>query len=287
MEEVTLSKRLTDTVKPLEEGETRVFKLIGAGKFDPVSKRAFFPTHTTCGVFNIYDKFEKDKARAKKVIKNIVGTETVLNEQGQYVQKEIIEDIDFNRQSVTIVRHTEHQKLICLSLCNENASNPFRDKKVKPLFEEVKDKEELQRLSEELDYDHLAGTIVREAIAGKGNEFKQLAISLGVYSDMKSSVQIIHDLKLKAKTHPKEVLRAGADWKVKMNIYATDAIDAGIIILFPDTREWRYIEADILVCDVKPGEVEFDRLIEYLVSNQAAKKHLIEVVNRAVYKIAA
>lgn len=283
MEEIEPSERLKKTVKPIQEGELRVFKLLNMPK-DANGKDKPIPGRTTCGVFKIYDKFEKNPNKRNKYLRNVSGTYTEVVE-GKPVTKEIVEDVDFNRMGFCVVKHTEPNKLMCLTMANENASNPFRDTSVNAWFYEVKPSVELAVQTEELDYDFEAARIVREAISDKTGKWKQLAKQLGINTDNPTD-QIFHDLKYKAKKEPKLIIRSGTDVKLKVQIYIKDAIGASVIMFFAEDREWKYIELDTLVCSVDPGKDENERLEEYLISNDKARNELIKVVND-LYKIAA
>lgn len=281
MEDNKPSERLQKTIKPLSPGEVRVFKLVNM-PIDPVTKKEkTIPGKTTCGTFKIFDKFDKKN----KYIRNVTGTWTEMVD-GKPVDREIVADIDFDRRGNCIVKHNEPNKLMCLTLADENLSNPFRNTSVAPMFYEVKPKEELAEKTEQLDYEYHAQTLVREAISGNKGNWKELAKSLGVNME-NSTDQIFHDLKVEAKKNPKKILRAGADLKTKLQIYIDDAVDLGLIMFYPEMREWMYIEKDEVICKVDPGQYEDDKLLEYLSSNNKAKNDLIKLVDNLIYKVAA
>ena len=281
MEDNKISERLLKLVKPLGPGEVRVFKLVNM-PVDPVTKKEKpIPGKTTCGTFKIYDKFDKQN----KYIRNITGTYTEMVD-GKPVVRETVGDIDFDRRGNCIVKYNEPNKLICLTLANENKSNPFRDPSVPPMFYEVKPKEETAQSREQLDYEYHAQTLVREAITGKHGGWKELAKSLEVNTSNQTD-RIFHDMLVVAKENPKKVLRAGGSLEVRLQIYIQDALDLGLIMFFGDDREWKYIDKDQVICKVDIGELEEEKLIKHLLSNSKSKNELLDAVNELLYKVAA
>jgi predicted regulator of amino acid metabolism with ACT domain len=285
MEQITPSPQLLAKVKRLKEGEIRIFRLLHAGTIDISTKKPIkCGSFTTTGEFVIYDKFEKEPAKMRKVLKNVTASHTVVK-NGEHVLEEVVEDITFSAgRGICIVNHTEYPKLVCLTLASENASNIFRDKKVRPIWEEVQPDKDLAKKNEELDYEFHAQVLVREAV--NDSKLRELAKKTGVFAEDKTSEQLLYDLKLKAKKEPKEILRAGGDTKIRTQIYIDDALFLGIIEFFEDTREWKYIEKNEVICKVDQGQFEDDRLVEYLVSTPKANTELITTINK-IYKQAA
>lgn len=285
MEEIKLSPRLLKSVKRVKEGEIRIFRLLKSTEKDPATGKPVRPAgFRTTGEFFIYDKFEDNPAHAKKVIKNITSTQMVLKD-GDYKSVEIVEDIDFDRSGTCIVKHTEHNKLVCLTLANENNTNKFRDKSVRAIWEEIMPEKNIAVQTEELNYIFHAGTMIKEATAK--NKLREMAIGAGVQNvDNKTSEQVMHDLLLKAKNSPKDILRSGSDLKIKYGIYITDAMALGLIDFWEEDREWKYAEVDTVICKVGESKDEKESLAEYLANNHKSGKELIEAVDR-IYRQAA
>ncbi len=270
-----LSRRLQ--VKPLDLGQVKVFRLIHAGKIDKAITNsdgspayAYNKSAHYTGYFTIFDNYEKDPTKKNKILKNVTGWSTEIKD-GKEVINEIIENIVFTGQGVCIVKHTEPNKLICLTRANENESNPFRDKRIPALWKELSVTEGRKVEIELADMSFDA-----ELIAMRGDiiEVKSICDKVGIKTKGKQTEDIRHDLRMFGKMNPREVLRNSKNIEAKVKIMFEDASALRLISFLDDTRNWIWEDDEAAICAVEIGKDPEEVLIDFLLKNKEASKRL-------------
>jgi hypothetical protein len=278
-----LSNRLK--VKPLKEGQVKIFKLVGSGDIDPATGQPRFNSGAHYeGYFTIHDKFEKDPTKRKKVLKNVTGTSTKV-ENGKDVVEEVVSPIDFNAKGLRIVKDDEYNTLVCLMRANENGSNPFRNPRVPSLWEEVEPEKGRQQIMDLMDLQLTAEMYAKTgnmkdiiALAKKLNETGDFAIIL----DNKDSDDIRFDMRRIARENPKEFMRYSKDKEMKIKILIEDAVSNLVISYDDDTKEWKWDEDGTSLLIVPAGKEPVKALCDFLDKNKEVNEKLLEIVNESM-----
>lgn len=269
-----LSSRLQ--VKPLKEGDLKVFKLCGSGQIDPHVKDEAsgknLPAHngggSFVGYFTIYDKFEPIASKRKKVLKNVTGTYFEPNKDtGKDEEREVMEDILFNSKGVCVVKHDEYPKLVCLTRANENASNPYRDKSKPAIWEEVDSAStQLKAIISDRDLAYEA-----ESIARKCDIKDAMVISKKLFNKVYPDPDDLRQALINAAiSNPKEFIRNSKDKEMRLKIQIADATRMRFLDM-NENEEWIWREndgRDVVLCPVEIGKEPYGVLIEYITANK-------------------
>jgi hypothetical protein len=278
-----LSNRLK--VKPLKEGQIKIFKLVGSGEIDPGTGQPRFNSGAHYeGYFTIHDKFEKDHTKRKKVLKNVTGTSTKVVD-GKEVVEEVVSPIDFNGKGLRIVKEDEYNTLVCLMRANENASNPFRNPRVPALWEEVEPEKGRQQVMDLMDLQLAAEMYAKSAdmkdvvaLAKKLNETGDFVIIL----DKRDAGDIRFDMRKIARENPKEFMRYSKDKEMKIKILIEDAVSNLVISYDEDAKEWIWDEDSSLLLKVEAGKEPLKALCAFLDKDKEANDKLLEIVNESM-----
>jgi hypothetical protein len=278
-----LSSRLK--VKPLKEGEVKLFRLVGTGKIDPMSGKPSVNSGATYkGHFTIYDRFESEESKRKKVLKNVIGTETRIDDKGKEYVREIIGDLEFNSNGVIIVKHEDYNLLQLLTRANENKSNKYRNPSKPALWEEVDPTPSDLKLIDKMDIEFEA-----ESFAKTG-DITLVTQVLGKIDpsmrNLKNPGDIRFALRKIARTNPKEVIRHGRDKELKIKILISEAIQYGILDYLDESREWHYCDSvkDSLIHQSEIGKDLETDFVEFLKKNSQVTKKLTEQLNSVLHE---
>jgi hypothetical protein len=262
--------------RPLKVGEIVVFRLLNAGRIDPATNEPAFNSGATFeGISTIYCPFDKTPTS----IKNIVGETIVTDNNGDQKVREVIGQVEFDGHGKIFINHTQPETYLFLSRDNRCATNPYRDKGVTPVWEEVipvNIKKETQFL---IDIEFDALKMVKSldtkgvlALAEKLSESRLIEVNLsGNIRDVRYEVEKF------CKVNPSEVIKAGKDSMSKIKLHIQDAINAREIEFVPELNEWIWSnktgEAKKIL-EVKPGYDEVETLADYLHKEEEKQKDL-------------
>lgn len=273
-----LSSRLK--VKPLKEGEVKLFRLVGTGKIDPMSgKPSVNSGGTFIGHFTIYDRFEPDESKRKKVLKNVVSTETRTDEKGHPYVHEIIGPLEFNSNGVIIVKHEDYNLLQLLSRANENKSNKYRNPSKPALWEEVDPTPSELNLIQLMDIKFEAHSFAK---TGDINQVIKVLTKIDPsMARLKNPQDIRYALRGYAETKPKEVIRYSNEKEMKLRILISEAIQYGILDYLDESREWHYCDSikDSLIHTGEVGKDPESDFVEFLKKNIKVTQKLTEQLN--------
>lgn len=283
---VELSPRLK--VKNLKPGQIKVFKLINVGKIDPTSNKAYRPAGAEyIGEFTIFDQFEKEDHKQLKVIRNVISRRPIVKPDGSQHVEEVVAPVEFDKTGFCIVHPDQYNLLVCLTRANENASNPFRKKSVPALWEEVQPTKTMIDNFQNLD---MALDAERIVIGLSMQDLQVMSKKLGAWTATKSSDALRYDLRILARSNPKEIIRCGTDRKLQMEIYVADAILANAIDFEEDTKRWIWSyeeEGKNIILTVGLGKEPKSELVNFLAGNKDASKKLIAFLNVKEEQVAA
>lgn len=235
---------LSPKLLPKELKKPKMYRLVNMGKLDystisevtnqPVVKRN--PFYISEGIETIYDKFEPDPAKRRKVIKNLVGTE-LKHKDGKTVLEEKIESIILVN-GIIIVQPEQYFTYLFMERSNNNKSNPFRDQSKPAVWEEVEEAKAAEEILKEEDLRHDAESIARTMSIEEARAYaKKLEIPGW---DKKGSDELRLDLRQRAKANARDFIKGSKDNRAKRKLQISDAKDYGIIAFDPDTNTWEW-----------------------------------------------
>jgi hypothetical protein len=287
-----LSKKLMDSVPVLRDGQFKVFRLVTSGHVDSrmqVTLRdspdevvetmitrnagAYFE-----GKFFIYDRYEPDPTKKKKVIMNVVGTELVTRD-GRTSIEDKAGAIEFDNSGQCIVNWMDYQKLVCMTLADENKSNPHRDPRVIPLWEEVPGLEkaaEATMINDDWETD--ARVIIKEADM-------DALVAIAIYNNIpipaegpaKYSV-LKNACMARAKAAPKDIIKGSLNVDLKMKVQIEDAVNFTTIKFDDIDNTWVFDDGKDgeVICKVGAVEDKYKAIFKAISTN---KEHYRKMVN--------
>jgi len=278
-----LSNRLK--VKPLKEGEVKIFKLVNSGKIDPVTGKASVNSGGSfVGHFTIYDRFEENASLRRKTLKNVVTTETRIDDKGKEYVKEIIANIEFNSNGLCIVKPEEYNKLVVMTRANENLSNKYRNPSVPAIWEESEPTPSILKLIEQLDIKYEAATFARN---GDINFVKAVVAKLLPGSKLKEVSEIRYSARQLAEEKPLELLRHSNNKEIKLRVLTKECYDYKIIDFIDESLEWHLTDdntKDSLIYKCEIGKDPESDFIEFLKKNSGVTKKITELLNAALHE---
>jgi hypothetical protein len=266
-----LSEKLTP--KAILEGEVKKFRLLNAGRIDPLSDQpAFNAGGIFTGTTTIYDSGSKRPV----MIKNVVS-ESIIEDKATGTQRtqEIIEDVEFDGSGMCYVKHTEPEKY--LFLCRHNAckTNPFRDKAVPAIWEEIiqVNIKEAERFNIDLEYDALTtvkGLDAKEIIALAESLSEKQLIKVNVNGNI-SDVRL--EIEKYCKINASEVIRSSKNPLPKIKLDIQDAIAIKEIEFMAEKNEWQWVNKfgkDKSILSITPGHDPVAELAKHLLDEEKA-----------------
>ncbi len=270
------TEQLSKSMLPREikEGQTRKFKLIGAGSIDPVTD---LPSYNSGAVFEgVSQTWDREK-KENVIIKNITGKRLSKDKEGKDVIEEIVSPVEFDAYGVVYVDHTQPQTYVFLARDERCETNPYRSKKVPAMWYEViesniKEKAQLQR-----NLKHDAMTLVKNsdikdviAIGKVLAEKRLVTVNFNDNpSDIRWAIENVCD------TNPSEVIRAGKEKLPKIKIDISDAMNFGEIEFMADGNTWEwtkeYGDAKIIQ-KVEPGSDPIESLAKFMLQEEEDMK---------------
>ena len=221
-----LSKKMQ--VKPLAEGESAQYCLVGIGDIDKRRTNedtgehipSVKPSYRMAGKENVYD-FETGQ---RVLIQNIVSFENKRSQDGdRIIQMPVVEDVLFRRGYFTCP-WTAPETYAFLERSMKNTSNPFRLPGSRNVFFRVDSKKDnlLSYNNKILVLD--AQTIVRQANYG---ELKRLADALSsdhptLLFDYKDAMQLRNELFTYAEQNPRALAKVSEDKEVRLKLVIMD-----------------------------------------------------------------
>lgn len=262
--------------RSIPEGEVRKFKLIGAGAIDPATDLpAFNAGAVFTGTTVIFDPVEKRPV----TIKNIVGQTVVDDGKGGQREQDIVEDIEFDSSGICYVNWNEPNKYLFLSRHDGCATNPFRNRAKRPIWEEIipVNIKEAQRFQIDLEFDSLK--IVKSleakeliAIAQTLSSNKLIDVNLnGNISDVRFEVEKY------CKVNPKEVIRASKEKLPKIKIDIQDAVAIRELEFVSDSNEWAWVNKhgkERRIMEITPGHDPVETFATYLLEEETKNAEL-------------
>jgi len=169
-----LSKRLIDELdlRPIQDGEVRIFRLINARKLDPNStKKTSTPQHV--GIAS-QDKITDPYAShgpADIIISNIVSYNPITRPGEKTVYDPVIANVNFPSTGEIPCTSQDNELYYYLKLNNKNSSNPHRKKSKRALYYEVDEAANVLKQTNQFDYRTMAANLLLDADDDKMVEY--------------------------------------------------------------------------------------------------------------------
>lgn len=262
-----LSKKLA-VGKP---SQAVVYRLLTAGQKNPFTGRPMYPSgYGYSGIASIYD--EGDEENPEKTIIYQTGTKPLPNGAAE----PIIGRIDWGSTGTLTVQKNQQSLFEFMERDNRNASNPFRNKSVQPLYERVDEEATAKEQNAKIDLELDALLLIKTM---DGAELVRYAKALDVDTNRKIE-QIIHDMRVIARRDPKTFIDNASSILMKVRAEVKDAVEQGILEF--DAADNKYIwrkEKNALVI-VPRGTDELDFAVNFLVSDKKGEVAYKEIVKR-------
>lgn len=274
-------------VKPLEEGQTATFQIVGANKLGNKRNKegVRVPINPTVkqvpSMAYIYDPIKKTRIR----IGNVVGEEPDEDDRGKTFFRPIVEPVLIENGTITL-NWEQNDTYIFLMRHPRNKSNPWADRKKKPMFELV-DNESKRR--EKISYDAVeddAIILLREA-----SSEDLMAIAEGIEDDdyrklvnLDNSVdEVRHDLRnIIRKGHPDVIVRASDNKVAKAKLQVIEGEKWLLLKRINAKRTWYFLKGDDKkeLIQVEPNHDMVMGLVDWMKTEEGKKFYQSEFLPR-------
>lgn len=234
------------------------------------------------GQYTFFDRFETDPFKKDKVIQNITGSSTVI-EDGKPVVRENMEDVILERGYKWVDVASDYPLYVFMELHPNNKSNKFRPSNAPKIFERVDiNTKGLASQSASVDLALDAGNAVRDM---KKDEVIAYAAETGCISTSVGRMpgEIKHDLKVWAMANPTLFFRMNKDAKATIQMVVLDAIQFGLIGYRKDKFSYVNLETDEIISTHTASEDPMDQLVKFLAKEGKGKEWYAHIQERLNY----
>lgn len=289
-------------VPPLNKGETAVYKLISAEQNDlsrttldgkPIKKTA---SYSMTGIKKIFDPYAK---RHITITSGRVQQRKTKTPFGEIVSSRPQPVIFSVQKPAIVVGHDEPELYSFLERADENASNPFRNRRVKARFYRVNSRKKIQDQLELADKKTAAQHwVLREAqykdLLRCAEQVKVLRPDVNIRTDYEnaeasSAYELLkRELWALADRDPETVIKASTKHDAQIKLAIQDA-ERFQIIMFADGRnvkaagnvqhrQWFYNDEGLTGIHVlEPGKDKYEGLMEFFLSDKEGQKHFKKI----------
>lgn len=274
---------LSDLIMPpYTKGRVAIYRICGAESINPATGLPVEPVDIMIpGRYILHDRFEKDPLKRDKVMKNVVGTETVV-ENGEEVQKEVIEGVIFERGWLQVPIESEFNLYVFIELHSNNKSNKFRPKNAPQIFERVDINYksaaskgatldlgidaaiEIRKMDRETIYAYATSAEIPTMLNGNKRLLKDISTDLTAW----------------AMANPILYYKLNKNAKAAIQITVIDAINFGLIGYRPDVKGYVNLETDEVICNHTAAEDPMDKFVKYLANDERGKEWYEQIQER-------
>ena len=298
-------------VPPLFKDQEVIYRLIQSTKDDPTrtdlkgKPLKCTQGYTMCGTKVIFDPIAGRKVTIESGQAKEVKIKTPLGEFVTHKPK----SIQFRSENPTVhVTYDQPELYAFMERVDENADNPFRNKKIKPRFERVDNRKKVLKEIEKSEFKLDAMNWVMKEAAYKdliscAEKAKAMRPDVIIKTDYKNSeassaYEILkRELFALAESDPLTIIKCSTriDSQVKLQIRDAAAFK---LVLFADgnkikpvkdkiqLREWFHNDENLTsICVVPPGEDKFECLLNFFAKDKDGDKHykkMIAVLDRVL-----
>lgn len=258
---------------PITKKKVAVYELIGADKFDPLTKeKVDVPPVLLPAGYTIFDPYERDPLKAHKYIKNVSRSERQIIDNVP-VTVEVLDPISFNSTMKSVAMDRNYLLYVLLELHPLNESNKRRGTSDPAVFRRVdidrrkygssyismdlafeaeKAVVDLRDVDTIMQYAHAAGIPTQNR-------------TLDVATDNRGSIK--HDLRIFARNNPQDFFKLNKRSDMGVKIAVLDAIELGLIDYQIDGKKWVFVTTGEVIGRVLPEENPQESLIKLLMKN--------------------
>ncbi len=217
-----------------------------------------------------------------KVFKYIVGQRTVSDNNGNTKLTEKLGDIYFYRNSngMIIIQPKNKKDLPLyqfLEICNENASNPHRDKNTTPLFKRM---DKAQDAKDSFEKEMERNEAISLALNMPYEELKPFAEKLKIFTN-RDPYEVRMAMKVKAEENPTIfIAKNEIDVKTIISSQIKEAIDKEIIVFNAEENRWMWSQNKALILNVAIGQEKMEALFEFYTENDKGRESFKKVINK-------
>jgi len=261
-------------VPPLKPGEFVKFRLLKKGRIDPQTEQPLvFGDYWQHGKEVIYDPFKKERV----LLLNSNGVRIVDMPDGLTRQEPRVESVMWDETGEKLLGEDQFETICFLRRSNKNGKNPFRDKKMGALFEEVNEQVSLNSRQFDEDLELEARLWVRDAPV---DELKAMAENLGITYDPTNMGGIRMSVADTIKKDPRSAMIHSSNTKAKKKIQVMDALQYEIVI-FDNIGRTFYYKDDLSkpLCEVPRDKDKVDGLLAFFATDEG-KGHYANFANK-------
>lgn len=245
---------------------------------DPVNRgRLIIPTSRMIpNIDTIYDPGDKQV----KVIKYVVGMETVTTSDGKPTIVEKLGDIFFYKNALgQITISPNNPKDVALyqymEICNFNASNPHRDKNINPIFQKL---DKTRDAKEEFNREIQRNEAISKALNMPYEQLRVLAEQLKVDTN-RDPYEVRMAMKVKAEQTPGIFIEnSKVDVMDTIAAQMKEAEDKKIIAFIEEENKWVWGQNKVTLLQLQPGMEAKEALIRFLVEDIKGQQSLKKIL---------
>jgi hypothetical protein len=264
---------LTDLVMPpYTKGRVAIYKICAIEDINPATGLKVDPMDTMIpGRYTFYDKFEKDPARRKKVLQNIVGEER-YNEDGKEKIRDVVDDILFTKGYLHVPVESEYTMYLFMELHPNNKHNRHRPKNYPVIFERIDinfSSKVSQSATRQLAID--AAIEIRQL---KKDDLYSYAAAVKEISTVKRRIdEIRDDLTAWAMNDPIAYYKLNKNAKAAIQIQVLDAINFGLVEYIRDKNGYVFQESEEVICIHTAAQDPMEELVKFLGKDEGKVWH--------------
>jgi hypothetical protein len=255
---------LSDMVMPpYTKGRVAIYRISTMEEINPATGLLVDPVDVMVpGRYTFYDKFEKDPARRKKVLQNIVGEERYTDD-GKEKIRDLVDDILFTKGYLHVPVESEYTLYLFMELHPNNKHNRHRPNNYPVIFERIDIKlnsKVSQSATRQLAID--AAVEIRQL---KKDDLYAYAASVKDISTVKRRIdEIRDDLTAWAMNDPIGYYKLNKNAKAAIQIQVLDAINFGLVEYSRDRSGYVFQETEEVICVHTAAQDPMDELVKFL-----------------------
>jgi hypothetical protein len=258
---------------PYTKNQVAIYRIIGTEEINPATGLKVDPVDTLIpGKYTILDPFEPDPLKKDKVMANVSGTETYV-ENGQSKTRQTIDDPVFIRGWLQVPVKDKFGLYIFMERHPMNKSNKFRPNNAPAVFERVDVNQHspaAQYATMDLSID--AGLAVRQLSKDQVLSYAMTA-NPPINTAKRRIDEVRGDLTKYAMNNPIPFFKMNKNAQAAVKINVFDALAFGLVDYRPEIRQYVLSETDEEIFTHSVQEEPQEALIKFLAKAENAEKY--------------
>jgi hypothetical protein len=262
-----LSKELQ--VKPLKPGQTKIYRRVLYGTIDSQTDEPIvLSDYWQQGKAMIYDPFAKKNV----LLLNATGERPISNPDGTTRFEPIVEMIKWTETGEIILTEEHFEQMCFMERSNLNKSNKFRNKRIRPLYEEVIKNKAVKEKATSFELLLQAGDLIKTSTI---DDLKVLAQKLGVNAPV-DTLRMVMMNKIQEPNGPRNILKNSTNIGAKKRIQILDAEEYGILLYNDAEGSW-YFEDSLAepICHVELNIDKTQGLVDFFSTKEGKGKYAL------------